>query len=200
VVYVELGQHLEEARCRQSLGELMRIKGDYAPAVEHLKAAQQTHSSSNQSFDTAQCSESLGILYLDQGNFDAATTELEASRSSFLALGDQFHLAQSTRFLGTVRCRQRDFTRAEELLREAEDISTAIADHFALANCSWAFGDLRRDQGRLEEAFTYYESAQHGFEVMGLVEEATQCKEGAGLMRSKKDRTSVSLSSLDVDY
>jgi len=187
VVYVELGQHLEVARCRQSLGELMRMKGDYAPAVEHLKAAQQILRSSNQSFDTAQCSESLGTLYLDQGNFDAASTELEASRSAFLALGDQFHLAQSTRFLGTVRCNQRDFTRAEELLREAEDISTAIADQFALANCAWAFGDLRRDQGRREEAAVYYESAQHELEVMGLAKEATQCKEAAELMRSEKD-------------
>jgi len=185
-VCVELGKYLQEASCRKSLGELMRMKGDFAPAIEHLKAAQHTLCSSNQLFSAAQCSESLGILYLDQGNLDAAATELEASRSAFCALGSQFHLAQSTRFLCNVRRRQLDFTRAEQLLREAVDISTALDNRHALANCAWEFGDLRRDQGRREEAVVYYESAQTEHEVLGLAEGVAYCKEQAELMRSTK--------------
>jgi len=186
-IYIELGEKLQEARCRRQLGRMMRMKGEYDLAIEHLKAAQQTLRSSKRIFAAAQCSESLGILYLDQGNFDAAATELEASRSAFLALGSQFHLAQSTRFLGNVRRMQRDFALAEELLREAEDISTTIDNRQALTRCAWSFGDLRRDQGRLKEAAVYYESAQHGFEVLGFAKMAADCKEQAELMRSEKD-------------
>jgi len=195
-VYVELGQYVQEANCRTDLGRMMRKKGEYAPAIEHFKTAQQTLRSSKQLFAAAQCSESLGILYLDQGNLDAAATELEASRSTFLALGNQLHLAQSTRFLGDVRRRQSDFTRAEELLREAEDISKAIDDRHALASCAVAFGNLRSDQKRPEEAAVYYESAQHEFEVLDLSKMAADCKKAAERMRSKKDRSSVSASTL----
>jgi len=186
-VFIEFGKGLREAKSRQSLGEMMRMKGDYSPAVEHLKAAQKIFHSRKSSSDAAQCTEGLGIPYLDQDNLDAATAELEASRSVFRALGNQIHLAQSTRFLGSVRCRQRDFTQAEKLLHEAEDINTTLDDRHALANCAWEFGDLRRDQGRCEEAAVYYESAQHKFEAIGLAKEAADCKEEAELMRSEKD-------------
>jgi len=185
--YVELGNFLQEASCRRQLGNMMRMKGEYAPAVEHLKAAEHTLRSSKQIYIAAQCSESLGIVYLNQDNFDAAAAELESSRSAFLALGNQFHLAQSTRFLGSVRRGQRDFTRAEELLREAQDISTVIGNRPALASCAREFGDLRRDQGHREEALAYYDTAQDGFELLGLAQDAAICRAKADLMRLKKD-------------
>jgi len=186
-VYVELGEDLHEARCRQNLGNMMRMEGKYAAAIVHLKAAQQIFHSQNSSYDAAQCSEDLGILYSNQGDLDAAATELEASRSVALALGNQIAVAQVNRFLGSVRREQRDYVRAEELLREAQDISTAFDDRFARANCAWEFGDLRRDQGLREDALVYYESAQHGFEVLDLAGSASRCRAQADLMRSTKE-------------
>jgi len=186
VAFVELGEDLQEARCRTTLARLMRVKGEYAHAIEHYKAAQQAIHPSDHLYDAAQCSEGLGILYYIQGNFDAAAAELESSRLAFLKLGQQFHLAQSTRFLGTVRRRQCDFTRAEQLLHEAQDISTAIDNRQALAGCAWELGELRRDQGRLEEALAYYESAQHGYEVLGLAGPVANCRARVNLLRSTK--------------
>ena len=186
-VYVEFGDYLQEANCRYNLGGLMRKKGEYDLAIEHLKAAQQTLRSSDRPFDAAQCSEGLGLLYYMQRNFDAAVVELEESRLAFRALGHQFHLAQSTRFLGSARRWQSDFTRAEELLREAEEISTAIDNRQAMASSAWELAGLCSDQGRQEEALAYYESAQHGYEVLGNAKGVASCKERADLIRSTTD-------------
>ena len=174
-VYAKMGDVTMEATCQLNLGDLMTMKKDYPAAIEHLAAARQSFITLKNTFRTSQCSEALGNVYLALGDLDSAATELETARSAFVELGETFHVAQSTQFLSTVYRRKGRLILAEQLLGEAEKIYRATSDRFGLAGTAEAFGNLRLDQGRRDEAIAHYKIAYNLNKDLGLHHDAQCC-------------------------
>ena len=183
----ELDEPLGKARCRMALGDLMRTRGDHAAAVAHLCVAKATFHTHGQLFEAFQCSESLGVTYIEQGELDSAVVELEASRSGFISFGNPHHLTQSARYLGSVRRLQGEYALAEQLLREAEAPCKENGDRWGQAGCAQEFGYLRRDQGRVKEAITHFESAVELYEALEMRPRAEKCRDQLELLSSRND-------------
>ena len=167
---------LGDANCTFRLAELVEQKGDISAAVDYLKSARQAFSSLGDTYNTAKCSERLGSLYSKLGDFESAAVELEAARSVFTTLAVQFHLAQITLFLGLLRHRQGLLSQADQLLGDVETYYKN-GDRSNFVNYIRVVAELRVDQGRPEDAITWYETALPLFEELGWKRDVEGCRD-----------------------
>jgi hypothetical protein len=144
-----------QAQCSRSLGDILRMQGNYEEAVDVLKKAQDQFVEIGDRLGAAQCSRSLGVILHMQDNYEEAVDVLKNARDQFVKIGHRLGAAQCSQSLGNILCVQSNYEEAVDVLKNAQEQFVKIGHRRGAAQCSQSLGkhaiQLRGGCGRSEE-------------------------------------------------
>jgi tetratricopeptide (TPR) repeat protein len=151
----------------RGLGEVLRMLGRYAEAVDALEEAVEYSVRADDPLGRAKALLDLGnchrIVHLDE----LAQSELEQALKLYTAAEDDFERARTLRALGNLHRQRGECDAAEAVLTEAlvlfEQFEARPGDSYWVACTRYSLGKLLRDQGRPGEASDEFEGARLAF-------------------------------------
>jgi len=158
-MFERLGYRSGEARCRNDLAELARLRGDLEAAEDGYRRTLAL-CSSLQSGDSVVVQSNLALVYLEQRRYTEARQSLEACRKTAEASGRRLILASIQVFLVRCAAAERDwkawdryFVQALASIRETGVVDRDIARQMQLAGeHALEAGELGRTQDALRVA------------------------------------------------
>ncbi|KAH7101911.1 hypothetical protein BKA62DRAFT_756995 [Auriculariales sp. MPI-PUGE-AT-0066] len=190
--FLDLQDEYNAATCTKKLGDICSLRGEIDLATVHLMSARDIFKRRGEVLVAAQCTQSLGDSLLSHDDSTAAS-ELLSALSEFETLGFQLGVARCNRGLADIRRRQKDYNAAERLLISAQELFSRAGDGRGLADCHYNFGELYRDQGRVQKAQKSFEAARNMWEASERQDKVQKCNaEIVALRRSRKKKTMMS--------
>lgn len=155
---LELGEQdgLFKARALFALGNLGRLRGDFAASLDWLKQAQAA-------YRVLEDAPGLALALIETGFILLLKAEIEPAREMShqgLALarqaGDKLATAQALNNLGILARKQNDFVTAQALLEESLALRREVGDKLGIANSLNNLGNLASHQGHYPSAQALY--------------------------------------------
>ena len=109
----------QQARCSQSLGNILYMQDNYKEAMDVLKKARDQFVEIGDRHGAAQCSQGLGNILCMQHNYEEAVDVLKKAQDQFVEIGDQLGAAQCSQSLGDILCMQHNYEEAVDVLKKA---------------------------------------------------------------------------------
>ncbi|MBP7691998.1 MAG: tetratricopeptide repeat protein [Anaerolineales bacterium] len=154
--FAELGDHAGICRVMAEIGELYRLKGDYAEAQaryqDSLTLAEQVHDPAARRAARASILKSAGTLANQQGNPTRARELYEESLALRRELNDKYGAAILLNNLGVVAMYQEDYPTSRPLYTESLALLREIGDRWAVGQILNNLGLVLRYQGDYAEA------------------------------------------------
>ncbi|WP_420642748.1 tetratricopeptide repeat protein [Candidatus Leptofilum sp.] len=149
----------EVAWCRAAQAELLRKRGRFEEASEHLEAARLTFEQLEDEEGVAQAYHSAGTLAAQQGAYEKARTLYEESLALRRDLGQPGFIAALLSNLAIIARFQGNLTASRRLNEEALEIRRQVGDRRTIANSLNNLGNVVRNLGDLAQARSHLEEA-----------------------------------------
>lgn len=144
-----------QADLRLKLATAHEAQGEFAPALDQLRAAHDLAQAHHDQPAVARALNGLGWVLLRQGHYAEARIHLQAALDLAHALHDRPGMALALRRLGVVTARQ-DRAAAIPFYTESLAIYRDLGDEAGEAACLNNLGNIATRDGRFDEAETYY--------------------------------------------
>ncbi len=142
-----------------NLGDIARLRGDYAAATRQHQQALQTAQAASDLFEVACAYNGLGSAALRRSEFQEAETYYRRSYELHQQLGNHWHTARRVVNLGGVMHRQGYLEQAQQLLQEALELLEPFGDRDTMAVVFASLGNVADFAGRYPDAQHYYRQA-----------------------------------------
>jgi adenylate cyclase len=116
------------ARCKQALGKLCRLRGDYPAALEWLEQARQGWAVLQDQAGLVPALIEIGGVLWQQGDYVAARRHLEEGLALARGIGDRRSMAYSLHYSGAVASSQGDYPTAWALYEESLALRREMGD------------------------------------------------------------------------
>lgn len=149
----------EEAWCEAAQAELLRKRGRFEEATEHLEAARLTFEKLEDESGMAQAYHSAGTLAAQQGQYEQARELYEQSLALRRELNQPAFIAALLSNLAIIARFQGDLAQSRRLNEEALEIRRQLGDRRTIANSLNNLGNAVRNLGDLAQARDHLEEA-----------------------------------------
>ncbi|HEU4758347.1 MAG TPA: tetratricopeptide repeat protein [Dehalococcoidia bacterium] len=157
------------AEARKELGITLGMFGEFAQALEELKAVLDVYEALGDAYNTAHVHNQIGNALMALGRLSEAAVALDWARQRWLKLGNELQLLQTLNNLGLTYYLEGDYDRAEQVWRQAMDKTSLEASRKHESYLLVGLGDIRRDKGQYREALDMYQAA---LEASSMLDEA----------------------------
>ncbi len=137
---------------RKELGITHGMCGEFAKALEELKAVLDIYQAQGDAYNIAHVSDQLGITLAGMGRLSEAVGHLERARVRWLKLGNDELLIQTLTNLGMLYYDQGELDRSEEVTRQGLEKARQRDSAYAEAYLLDSLAGVQRDRGQLAEA------------------------------------------------
>jgi predicted ATPase len=155
------------ARCRQALGKLFRLRGDFAAALSWLAQASDGFTALDDRTGLAWTRIEMGIVWWQKGEYASARRELEIGLALARALADPTPAALALNNLGNVESDQGDYAAGQALYEQSLAHSREMGDKRGIAAGLGNLGALAAGQGNYVAAQALYEESLALFREIG---------------------------------
>ena len=149
----------QEAWCQAAQAELLRKRGRFEEATNHLDAARLTFEKLEDEAGVAQAYHSAGTLAAQQGEYEKARALYEQSLALRRQLEQPALIAALFSNLAIIARFQGDLAESRRLNEQALKIRRQVGDRRTIANSLNNLGNLVRNLGDLAKARSYLEEA-----------------------------------------
>jgi ATP/maltotriose-dependent transcriptional regulator MalT/DNA-binding SARP family transcriptional activator len=144
---------------RKELGITFGMCGEFAKALDELKAVLDIYQAQGDAYNIAHVSDQLGITLASIGRLDESVGHLERARVRWQKLGNEELLIQTLTNLAMIHYLQGEFDRAEEVNRQALEKARQRGGVYAEAYLLDSLAAVQRDRGQPAEAIQQYRRA-----------------------------------------
>ncbi|MBK8911449.1 MAG: tetratricopeptide repeat protein [Chlorobi bacterium] len=156
-LHEELGERSGVAIVTGNIGTVL---SDYAKALEYLSRALALHEELGNRTGVARATGSIGAVYADLSEYPKALEYYTRALALHEELGDRTGVARVTGNIGLLYSQQAfaeyNPTKAEELLQQAIALNEELGTKQNLYVTHQALAELYEQEGRFEEALTYF--------------------------------------------
>jgi adenylate cyclase len=151
----DCADRLAIARCQLELGELLRMRGEYAAAEDYLQQARTGFALLDHKANLAHTCLTMGIVMVLQGQRDDGQQEMEDGLKLAQEAGETKIAAMALNSLGNVAIMRSDYEAAQSLYEQSLAIGQAMGDKRQIAHARNNLGILayRRHDYAAAQAF-----------------------------------------------
>lgn len=140
------------ASVHHGFGNIAKLAGDYATAIEHYTQAQQISEENGLAAEQAQALVSLAVVARAQGNLDLAGRYLQRALARAVDMNNEMLRAKILTNLGTIAASRENYDEAERHISEALAIHRIANDLAGQANAMGNLGAVALLRGDVENA------------------------------------------------
>ncbi|MBK7582802.1 MAG: tetratricopeptide repeat protein [Myxococcales bacterium] len=155
------------ASCRDDIGKLLWMKGDYDEALSEMKIALEIRKELQDMRSIALSFNNIGLVWMDHGKPESATEALEASLKLRREINDPLGIVQSLNNLGKLAQDRNDNAEALRLFRESLEVAREIGERNRLAVVLTNIGETHYRLGDTTEAIRVLKQAEELCDELG---------------------------------
>ncbi len=144
---------------RKELGFTFGMSGDFASALVELRGAFDVYDAQGDVHNIAEVSENLGNALMALGRLSDAAPYLERAKQRWARIGNDDRLVRTLNNLGMLYYLLGDYEQAESVFQQALTIAETRPNSKAESYLLACLADIRRDNGKLDDALLMYKSA-----------------------------------------